>query len=695
MKNKYFIKLLIISIIIITTFIFTPINTLAIEDDYIEYIDNYNINIKVNENNTFDIIEEIDMVFNRYKYGIYRSIPIINKIERVDGTTSYNRGSITNLKVNNNYSLKPYLGFYDIKIGSSNISLIGKQKYIISYTYNIGKDPLKGRDELYLNITGNEWQFPIKKVNFKITMPKEFDSRNMGIYAGLKGTSITDNVIYQVEDKLITGFYNRTLQPNEGITIRLELPENYFKNEKLSLNPLIYLLFVIPTVTVLLTYFLFKYSKKDNDFIETVEFYPPNNLNSLEVGYIYKGEIDNEDIISLLVYLASKGYLKIEETNKYIVNNIELSRNNQNKNKKIKELQEKIRLEQLKDANSPKIKVYYNLLEVYNNIDQGITYDIDELSKNIDKKIVVTKLKDYDGNNEYEKIFFEGLFHPKVNKNEKTIEEIKDMFYFTINRIKHKIKRKNKIFKPGIKFLLRLINLLSFFSIYITLFFPLLDFSVDMVFFMFVFIGFIYIVSLAIKKEFEIITFFDIVCYIIMIITYVNMAKNFLNLNIIFINKLYIVAIIYNIITIYFTYKYYVNISIRNPKTEEIYVKIKSFRNFLEMVEKDKLEMLVMENPNYFYDILPYTYVLGLSDKWINKFEDIISNPPDWYKSDNFDFKRFSSNLTNINKEVSKSENPFFSGGGSSSSSSSGGSSSSSGGGFSGGGSGGGGGRSW
>ena len=41
----------------------------------------------------------------------------------------------------------------------------------------------------------------------------------------------------------------------------------------------------------------------------------------------------------------------------------------------------------------------------------------------------------------------------------------------------------------------------------------------------------------------------------------------------------------------------------------------------MKTVEKDKINELVEENPNYFYDILPYAYVLGVSDKWSKKFE--------------------------------------------------------------------------
>ena len=41
------------------------------------------------------------------------------------------------------------------------------------------------------------------------------------------------------------------------------------------------------------------------------------------------------------------------------------------------------------------------------------------------------------------------------------------------------------------------------------------------------------------------------------------------------------------------------------------------------MAEKNQLEMLVEQNPNYYYDILPYAYVLNVSKKWIKKFENI------------------------------------------------------------------------
>ena len=115
----------------------------------------------------------------------------------------------------------------------------------------------------------------------------------------------------------------------------------------------------------------------------------------------------------------------------------------------------------------------------------------------------------------------------------------------------------------------------------------------------------------------------------------------------------------------------------------EILGRIRGFRNFLETAEVDRLEAMVNENPQYFYEILPYTYVLDLSNTWMKKFESIAIEPPQWYYGYNhttFDIIMFHHfmNTTMTQATSSMTSRPSSSGGG-----------------FSGGGSGGGGGGSW
>lgn len=51
-------------------------------------ITKYDVNIKVNENNTFEITENITAHFeNSESHGIIRTIPLIRNIYRLDGST--------------------------------------------------------------------------------------------------------------------------------------------------------------------------------------------------------------------------------------------------------------------------------------------------------------------------------------------------------------------------------------------------------------------------------------------------------------------------------------------------------------------------------------------------------------------------------------------------------------------------------
>lgn len=124
----------------------------------------------------------------------------------------------------------------------------------------------------------------------------------------------------------------------------------------------------------------------------------------------------------------------------------------------------------------------------------------------------------------------------------------------------------------------------------------------------------------------------------------------------------------------------------RTPEGHRILQHITGFKLFLETAEKEKLEELVLDDPKYFYDILPYAYVLGVSDKYMEKFEDIAIPPPTWYNGcSTFDylmFRHFIRDAINTSSSAMVYTPPSSSG-------------SSGGGGFSGGGSGGGGGGSW
>lgn len=97
----------------------------------------------------------------------------------------------------------------------------------------------------------------------------------------------------------------------------------------------------------------------------------------------------------------------------------------------------------------------------------------------------------------------------------------------------------------------------------------------------------------------------------------------------------------------------------RTPKYNEIMGKIAGFRDFIKTAELDKLNELVEEDPEYFYHIVPYAYVFGLTNNWIKKFEDIEIVQPEWIvtssknSSDSFDAYMMGRMMSDCNASVS------------------------------------------
>lgn len=645
------------------------------EYDYYDYvIDKYNIDIIVNENNTFDITERITAYFNVPKHGIFRTIPLINTITRLDGTTSQNRAQITNVYVNNEYTTSREFGNYKIQIGSANRTLTGEETYVIKYTYNIGKDPIETYDELYFNIIGSEWDTVLGNVSFTVTMPKDFDSSKLGFSSGIVGSTNNSNIRYNVSGNKITGNYNGILEAGEALTVRCELPEGYFVNAGLSTDVMDYCMFSLPIIFLLISILIWYKFGRDDQVIETVEFYPPEGVNSLDVGFLYNGEAKSKDVISLLIYLANKGYIEITSLNSSKVNVGQNSDNNANQ--KMIELQEKMSEVIRKSSNSKEKRYYTEMLNI---------------CKEEKNEFLIKKLKNYDGKNIHENWFMKELF--KFNATAVTDKMLYNRFYVATNKILRNVnnkENKNRIFVKNSfqKTLIILMIIATYFSITIP---PMLNYSqIEALFLEFGFLGFVLFFILSVKKS-NIFTKVIVWAFCLMFIAFLT---KMVFLPALLQDKTYlvwygigIICVIGMIICVKYLPK-------RTKYGTEILGKLKGFKNFLMTAEKEKLESLVMEYPNYFYDILPYTYVLGVSDKWIKKFETISLQAPNWYDSStSFDVTSFGTFITSTMSvaQDAMSSSPFGSSDGTNGSSGG----DSSGGGSSGGGSGGGGGGSW
>jgi len=129
--------------------------------------------------------------------------------------------------------------------------------------------------------------------------------------------------------------------------------------------------------------------------------------------------------------------------------------------------------------------------------------------------------------------------------------------------------------------------------------------------------------------------------------------------------------------------------------------RVLGFKRFIETCEVSRLKMFAEENPNYYFDVLPYAYVFDLTDVWIKKFEQIDLTIPEWITSNgmvitdvlifNSLYRNFVITTSMVSTRLSMAQMQGFSNSSTGGGFSGGGFSGGGGGGFSGGGSGGGG----
>ena len=95
------------------------------------------------------------------------------------------------------------------------------------------------------------------------------------------------------------------------------------------------------------------------------------------------------------------------------------------------------------------------------------------------------------------------------------------------------------------------------------------------------------------------------------------------------------------------------------------------FKEFLETAEKERLKMLLDDNPDYYFDILPYAQVLGVSNQWLKRFDGIAVQAPTWFYGAGVDpytmHHMMNRNMTRMNRtamSMPASSSGGFGGGG-------------------------------
>jgi len=90
----------------------------------------------------------------------------------------------------------------------------------------------------------------------------------------------------------------------------------------------------------------------------------------------------------------------------------------------------------------------------------------------------------------------------------------------------------------------------------------------------------------------------------------------------------------------------------RSAEGAEMYDYVLGFKEYLSTAEREEMALMTPEN---FQANLPYAMRLGVADRWAEKFEDIYTEPPDWYRGyypGTFSTVYLASSLSDMNTSV-------------------------------------------
>lgn len=284
-----------------------------------EQIQSFEAEIKVNSDSTILVKEKIHYFFASPKHGISRHIPqrYLDKEKN-----KYFSTQIENIQVIDadnhpwSYSQSQDQNYLVLKIGDADKTVEGAQTYIISYQITGVLNYFSDHDELYWNVTGNDWEVPIGQVIAKVTLPENAANLKATCYTGAAG-SLSQNCEAQTAKNIAT--YTTPTGPltivagwDKGVVTTIErIYEISLRHE----SPWFYLLTLFTFIFLLFLYFK---NGRDPAGRGTIapEFEPPDNLKPAQMGTLVDEKADNLDISATIIDLAVRGYLKIRHQDK-------------------------------------------------------------------------------------------------------------------------------------------------------------------------------------------------------------------------------------------------------------------------------------------------------------------------------------------------------------------------------------------
>jgi uncharacterized membrane protein YgcG len=222
------------------------------------------------------------------------------------------------------YQLESIENGVRIRIGRADFDLPpGEYTYDLFYQTNRQLGFFDDHDELYWNVTGNGWAFPIERAEARVRLPSGIprDAVRVEGYTGPAGAKNQDYRARVAEDGAAEFETTRGLAQRDGLTIVVSWPKGVVTAPTLA-DHLHYFfadnrtaLIAFAGLIVLLAYYLFVWSAVGRDPApgpRMVRYEPPPGLSPAGMRYLTRMGFDQTTFAAATLNLAVNRYLTIK-----------------------------------------------------------------------------------------------------------------------------------------------------------------------------------------------------------------------------------------------------------------------------------------------------------------------------------------------------------------------------------------------
>lgn len=200
----------------------------------------------------------------------------------------------------------------------------GVYTFTISYTTNRQMGFFPDHDELFWNVTGNGWAFPIEHVSSTVRLPAQIPAGAVKLsgYTGPQGSMAQDLTWQASSDGTYDFSSTHPFQPYTGLTILLKWPKGYFAEPTLQ-DKIGYILKDNQSALILscglllvLCYYVIAWYLVGRDPAPgpiVVQYEPPADFSPAAVRELVRMGFDNKAFTTAVLNMAVNGYLKIKE----------------------------------------------------------------------------------------------------------------------------------------------------------------------------------------------------------------------------------------------------------------------------------------------------------------------------------------------------------------------------------------------